>query len=107
MVEWRGYRHGGRKTQFDYLLAFRNSDLLLTCICSQLNGWPNNVLGPSTEPYNEKLPKPKEMTKSDIEHLKEAWVAATKRAVTAGFDVIEIHNGTQPQDHWLSDNAKS
>ncbi|MCJ1237415.1 hypothetical protein MMC14_005400 [Varicellaria rhodocarpa] len=57
-----------------------------------LNGWPSNVYGPSSERYNEDLPKPKEMTKSDIENLKKAWVAATKRAVTAGFDVIEIHN---------------
>lgn len=33
------------------------------------------------------------MTKSDIEDFKKAWVAGVKRAVTAGFDVIEIHNG--------------
>lgn len=32
------------------------------------------------------------MTKSDIENFKTAWVAALKRALTAGFDVIEIHN---------------
>ena len=32
------------------------------------------------------------MTDSDIAELKEAWVAAVKRAVKAGFDVIEIHN---------------
>jgi 2,4-dienoyl-CoA reductase-like NADH-dependent reductase (Old Yellow Enzyme family) len=28
----------------------------------------------------------------DIEELKKAWGAALKRAVKAGFDVIEIHN---------------
>lgn len=32
------------------------------------------------------------MTKSDIEEFKKAWVASVKRALTAGFDVIEIHN---------------
>lgn len=32
------------------------------------------------------------MTKDDIEHLKTSWVAAVKRAVKIGFDVIEIHN---------------
>jgi 2,4-dienoyl-CoA reductase-like NADH-dependent reductase (Old Yellow Enzyme family) len=32
------------------------------------------------------------MTLSDIEEFKTAWVAAVKRALTAGFDVIEIHN---------------
>jgi 2,4-dienoyl-CoA reductase-like NADH-dependent reductase (Old Yellow Enzyme family) len=32
------------------------------------------------------------MTLSDIEELKKAWVAAVRRALKAGFDVIEIHN---------------
>ncbi|KAG7006304.1 NADPH dehydrogenase afvA [Physcia stellaris] len=58
----------------------------------ELNGWPDNVYGPSAIAYNEKLPNPKEMTIADIENLKEAWLAAIKRAVNCGFDVIEIHN---------------
>lgn len=32
------------------------------------------------------------MTKDDIENLKAAFVATIKRALTAGFDAIEIHN---------------
>lgn len=32
------------------------------------------------------------MTKGDIEEFKAAFVAATNRALRAGFDVIEIHN---------------
>jgi 2,4-dienoyl-CoA reductase-like NADH-dependent reductase (Old Yellow Enzyme family) len=32
------------------------------------------------------------MTLADIEEFKKAWVAALKRALIAGFDVIEIHN---------------
>lgn len=32
------------------------------------------------------------MTKQDIETLKNAWVAAVKRALAVGFDTIEIHN---------------
>jgi 2,4-dienoyl-CoA reductase-like NADH-dependent reductase (Old Yellow Enzyme family) len=32
------------------------------------------------------------MTLADIEEFKKAWVAAVKRAITAGFNVIEIHN---------------
>ena len=32
------------------------------------------------------------MTKSDIEEFKKAFVEAVKRALKAGFDVIEIHN---------------
>lgn len=57
-----------------------------------VNGWPSNVYGPSAIPYNDKHAMPKEMTKADIENLKSAWVASVERALTAGFDVIEIHN---------------
>ncbi|KAI9845091.1 MAG: hypothetical protein M1837_005095 [Sclerophora amabilis] len=57
-----------------------------------VNGWPDNVSGPSSIPYNDKHAVPKEMTKADIKDLKEAWVAAVKRALAAGFDAIEIHN---------------
>lgn len=57
-----------------------------------VNGWPDNVWAPSAVRYSEKLPQPKEMTKADIEDLKKAWVAAVKRALECGFDVIEIHN---------------
>lgn len=55
-------------------------------------GWPDNVKGPSNIPFSDRFPLPKEMTKRDIEELKEAWVAAVKRAVKAGADFIEIHN---------------
>ncbi|MCJ1416509.1 hypothetical protein MMC32_002847 [Xylographa parallela] len=58
----------------------------------KVNGWPDKVIGPSEEPYSDKLPKPKAMTKQDIEDVKEAFAAAVKRSVKAGFDVIEIHN---------------
>lgn len=57
-----------------------------------LNGWPDDVYGPSTIPYNEKHAKPKAMTKADIEAFKSAWVASLKRALAAGFDVVEIHS---------------
>ena len=58
-----------------------------------MGGWPEDVLAPSAIAYNERLPKPKEMTKSDIENVKKAWLATVERALVAGFDVIEIHNG--------------
>ncbi|KAA8894040.1 FMN-linked oxidoreductase [Sphaerosporella brunnea] len=56
------------------------------------NGWPDNVYGPSAIPYNERHAMPKEMTKADIERVKQAFVDATRRAVKIGYDVIEIHN---------------
>ena len=49
------------------------------------------MYAPSAEPYPG-LASPKELSRDDIENLKQAWVASVKRAVSAGFDVIEIHN---------------
>ncbi|KAF3389336.1 NADPH dehydrogenase afvA [Penicillium rolfsii] len=58
----------------------------------KVGGWPDNVKGPSNTPFHEKFPKPKAMTKADIEEFKNAWVSAVKRAVKAGVDFVEIHN---------------
>ncbi|KAI9841888.1 MAG: hypothetical protein M1838_003359 [Thelocarpon superellum] len=57
-----------------------------------VNGWPDDVWGPSALPYNDQHAVPKQMSKHDIAAFKTAWVAAVKRALAAGFDVIEIHN---------------
>lgn len=57
-----------------------------------IGGWPDNVWGPSAVRYTDTFPQPKEMTLAQIEEFKEAFVAAVKRAVKAGFDAIEIHN---------------
>jgi len=57
-----------------------------------LNGWPDDVYAPSAIPWNEHHANPKEMTLQDIEDFKAAFVAAAKRAVDCGFDIIEIHN---------------
>ncbi|KAF1966554.1 NADPH dehydrogenase [Bimuria novae-zelandiae CBS 107.79] len=57
-----------------------------------LDGWPDNVYGPSAIPFNESHAQPKEMTKQDIENFKQAFKDAIGRALKAGFDAIEIHN---------------
>lgn len=57
-----------------------------------LNGWPDDVYAPSAIPWNEKHAQPKEMSLQDIQAFKDAFVASVKRALTAGFDAIEIHN---------------
>ena len=57
----------------------------------EFGGWPDDVFAPSAIPYNDKLCRPKELSKDDIENLKVAWVAGVKRAIESGFDVIEIH----------------
>lgn len=63
-----------------------------TIATEEMNGWPSNVKAPSAIPYNEVHPQPQALTLQEIEQLKADWLAAVKRAVTAGFDVIEIHN---------------
>jgi len=57
-----------------------------------VNGWPNRVKAPSAIAYNDAHAQPTALTLEEIEDLKKAWVAGVKRAIRAGFDVIEIHN---------------
>lgn len=59
---------------------------------TDLNGWPDDVWGPSAIAWNEQHAKPKEMSLKDIEDFKAAWKASVMRAVAIGFDAIEIHN---------------
>lgn len=55
-------------------------------------GWPNDVWGPSTKPFHESYPKPKELTKEGIRRITQAFKDAAIRALKAGFDVVEIHS---------------
>jgi 2,4-dienoyl-CoA reductase-like NADH-dependent reductase (Old Yellow Enzyme family) len=52
---------------------------------------PWQTLAPSALPVAEEWPTPKEMTRADIQAVIDGFAAATKRAVHAGFDLIEIH----------------
>ena len=52
-------------------------------------GW--EPVAPSPIKFNEDYPLPREMATSDLEKVKNDFVAAAKRAVSAGFEVIEIH----------------
>ncbi|KAJ4420042.1 NADH-dependent flavin oxidoreductase [Gnomoniopsis sp. IMI 355080] len=54
-------------------------------------GWPDNVWGPSAISFSKTFPQVKEMTLDQIKETIEAFAQAAKRAVEAGFDVIEIH----------------
>jgi len=55
------------------------------------DGWPDNVWGPSTVPFDASHPQPRELTLEGIQRVIAAFVDGAKRALTAGFDVIEIH----------------
>ena len=52
-------------------------------------GW--QVLGPSSIPFNEDYPVPKEMDENDIKKVIKDFANGAKNADKAGFDLIEIH----------------
>ncbi|KAG2038404.1 hypothetical protein BDR03DRAFT_304516 [Suillus americanus] len=79
--------HAGRKSST--VVPWLNTGLAAT---ESIGGWPDNVWGPSTVPYNDTFPVPKELSKAQIKATVVAFVEATKRALKAGIDVIEIHN---------------
>lgn len=51
--------------------------------------WP--VIAPSAISHGEGWATPREMTIEDIREVIDMWVASTRRAVDAGFEVLEIH----------------
>lgn len=57
---------------------------------SDKGGW--DIIAPSAVPFGGKLWKmPREMTVEDIARIQEAFVAAAKRALAAGFEWLELH----------------
>lgn len=52
-------------------------------------GW--ETLAPSPLPFSAAHATPREMTAEDIDALRRDFVSAAKRAVAAGFQVIELH----------------
>ncbi len=55
------------------------------------NERPWLTMGPSAIPFGPGWHTPKEMTSADLALVKQQFVDATKRAETAGFDLIELH----------------
>ncbi|KZT09150.1 FMN-linked oxidoreductase [Laetiporus sulphureus 93-53] len=79
--------HAGRKasTVAPWLSAGATATALV-------GGWPNDVWAPSALSYSDAYPKPKELTKDGIKRIVRSFAEAARRALRAGFDVIEIHN---------------
>ena len=75
--------HAGRKGATR--LAWDAIDMPLLAGC-----WP--LLAPSPLPYIPGISQvPKEMDRADMDRIKADFVAATRRAASAGFDMIEFH----------------
>ncbi|KAF5391154.1 hypothetical protein D9757_003083 [Collybiopsis confluens] len=77
--------HAGRKASTVAPFLHLNADATLIT-----GGW--KPYGPSPIAFSEVNQTPIELTKDDIQRIVKAWADAAKRALTAGFDVIEIHS---------------
>lgn len=60
-----------------------------TALSPEQGGW--SVVGPDARPFSSTYPVPQALDLEGIEAVQAAFVAATKRAVAAGFRWIEIH----------------
>jgi anthraniloyl-CoA monooxygenase len=52
-------------------------------------GWP--VLGPSPIAYTPHMPVPREMTRAEMDRVRDAFVRAARMAIEAEFDMLELH----------------
>jgi 2,4-dienoyl-CoA reductase-like NADH-dependent reductase (Old Yellow Enzyme family) len=76
--------HAGRKASCD--LAWKGGGRLET---PEEGGWP--VVSPSALPFHETDPLPMPLDEVGIEGIVAAFEAAARRALSAGFKVLEIH----------------
>jgi 2,4-dienoyl-CoA reductase-like NADH-dependent reductase (Old Yellow Enzyme family) len=77
--------HAGRKASAD--LPWKGGAHL----SEAQGGWP--TIAPSAIPFGGDLPKvPRAMTEADITRVQNDFVAAAKRALTAGFNWLELHS---------------
>lgn len=55
----------------------------------ETGNWP--LIGPSPIAWDDPNQVPHEMTREDMDQIKKDFVAATKRAIDCGFDMLELH----------------
>ena len=76
--------HAGRKASCE--LAWKGGASLMTV---EQGGWP--VVGPSPVPFDQAHPVPIPLDQAGIDGVVAAFEAGARRALEAGFKVIEIH----------------
>jgi anthraniloyl-CoA monooxygenase len=74
--------HAGRKSSTR--IGWEGYDMPL-----EEGNWP--IYGPSPIAWDEKNQIPIAMTRADMDAVKADFVAATRRAIDAGFDMVELH----------------
>ena len=77
--------HAGRKASCD--VPWRGGASLKT---ADEGGWP--VIGPSPAAFRDSDPVPRELDGAGLEGIIAAFETAARRALTAGFQIIEIHS---------------
>lgn len=75
--------HAGRKASVDAPWLGGGA------LAADNGGW--QVVAPSAVPFSAGSPLPRELTLAEIDEVVEAFVAAAKRTLAAGFEVAEIH----------------
>ncbi|MGI8748650.1 MAG: NADH:flavin oxidoreductase/NADH oxidase, partial [Deinococcus sp.] len=55
----------------------------------EAGGW--TVVGPDDRPYNQTYPPPRPMSLEGVQKVVDDFRAATRRAILAGFDAVEVH----------------
>lgn len=58
-------------------------------ISEKKGGW--TPVAPSAIPFNEGYPVPHELSEKEVKEIIKSFGAAAKRALTAGFQVVEVH----------------
>jgi anthraniloyl-CoA monooxygenase len=53
------------------------------------DGW--DVLAPSALPWTPRNPVPREMTRADMDRVRDEFEHSTRKAIDCGFDMIELH----------------
>ena len=74
--------HSGRRGSTQ--LPWDGSDASL-----EHGGW--ETIGPSAVPYAPRMAVPREMTRADMDAVRDNFVRAVGYAVEAGFDMVELH----------------
>jgi 2,4-dienoyl-CoA reductase-like NADH-dependent reductase (Old Yellow Enzyme family) len=77
--------HAGRKASCEP--PWKGGARLMT---QQAGGW--DVVAPSPIPFNDGDPTPRALDEAGIEGIVAAFEAAARRALVAGFELIEIHS---------------
>lgn len=90
-----GFVHGSGQTKFCLQLGHAGRKGATRLMWEGMDrplpegAWP--IEAPSPLPYYQDSQVPREMTRADMDRVRDDFVAATRRALRAGFDMVELH----------------